>query len=859
MASFTGQVRARKTSRLVAWSDFCARTAITFGGIATIIAVGTVCLFLVWVVLPLLRGGSIAEAKTMPLPGVSGGIVCVAEDPYRHVAWLLDESGTAIAFGSDHGVEIARAEAYAPALVSSVMRHEGQLMLGLRDGRIQFCTIDLSSDFLNRNEAPPQVRALEVGATAIFGNALYECTPEQQLRRQQLQVRREEPLQLAEGASAVVLHADFANANNGMVIAAVTADGTLHLKVRSTRYDLMQDREVVTLTGSQIALAQLGAVAGDPPDFVQLLGAGENLLLVWRDGRTLRIDTRDIDAPHLVETLDLLPGNDRVTCLATLLGKSTLLVGDERGDVHSWFRVRKPGATSGDGNELTHVRTFPNGSPSAVVSIEASTRSRLFLVGQADGSIRVWHGTSEGLVASTNLLAKGNLLHAVLSPKEDGVLAVASGGVQTWDLRPGHPEVTLRSVFRPVWYEGYASPQHTWQSTGGTDDFEPKFGLWSLIFGTLKATFYCLLFGVPLALLAAVYTSEFLHARTRARIKPAIELMASLPSVVLGFLAALVFAPIVERSLMTVLVSILTLPAVLLLAAQFWQMAPPWLRSTAERIRLPAALLVVPIGLLLAVAIAPWLERILFHGDIKAWLAIGTRERARADAGSAFGGWLLAALPFTGLLAAITMGWYGSFLRGRWAGMQRLGLGTLLCLLLATGIAFALTAIGWDLRGTVVGTYDQRNSLVVGFVMGFAVIPIVYTIAEDALSAVPEHLRAASLGAGATPWQTAVRIIFPTALSGVFSGVMIGLGRAVGETMIVLMAAGNTPIVDFNIFNGFRTLSANIATELPEAVRDSSHYRMLYLSALCLFAMTFVLNTFAEVVRQRFRKRAFQL
>ena len=210
MASFTGQVRARKTSRLVAWSDFCARTAITFGGIATIIAVGTVCLFLVWVVLPLLRGGSIAEAKTMPLPGVSGGIVCVAEDPYRHVAWLLDASGTAIAFGSDHGVEIARAEVYAPALVSSVMRHEGQLMLGLRDGRIQFCTIDLSSDFLNRNDAPPQVRALEVGATAIFGNALYECTPEQQLRRQQLQVRREEPLQLAEGASAVVLHADDA-------------------------------------------------------------------------------------------------------------------------------------------------------------------------------------------------------------------------------------------------------------------------------------------------------------------------------------------------------------------------------------------------------------------------------------------------------------------------------------------------------------------------------------------------------------------------------------------------------------------------------------------------------------------------
>ena len=96
-------------------------------------------------------------------------------------------------------------------------------------------------------------------------------------------------------------------------------------------------------------------------------------------------------------------------------------------------------------------------------------------------------------------------------------------------------------------------------------------------------------------------------------------------------------------------------------------------------------------------------------------------------------------------------------------------------------------------------------------------------------------------------------------MSGLFSAVMVGLGRAVGETMIVLMAAGNTPVLDWNIFNGFRTLSANIAVELPEAVRGGTHYRTLFLAALVLFAMTFVLNTAAEVVRQRFRKRAAQL
>lgn len=143
--------------------------------------------------------------------------------------------------------------------------------------------------------------------------------------------------------------------------------------------------------------------------------------------------------------------------------------------------------------------------------------------------------------------------------------------------------------------------------------------------------------------------------------------------------------------------------------------------------------------------------------------------------------------------------------------------------------------------------------------MGFAVIPIIYTIAEDALNAVPEHLRAASLACGATPWQTAISVILPTAASGVFAGVMVGMGRAVGETMIVVMAAGNTPILEWNVFNGLRALSANIAVELPEAVKDDTLYRTLFLAALTLFVMTFVINTGAEIIRQRFRKRAVQL
>ena len=178
---------------------------------------------------------------------------------------------------------------------------------------------------------------------------------------------------------------------------------------------------------------------------------------------------------------------------------------------------------------------------------------------------------------------------------------------------------------------------------------------------------------------------------------------------------------------------------------------------------------------------------------------------------------------------------------------------------LAGAVSWLLASIGFDPRGGVVGTYVQRNTLIVGFAMGFAVIPIIYTIAEDALNSVPEHLRAASMACGAPPWQTATRIILPTAASGVFAAVMIGMGRAVGETMIVVMAAGNTPVLEWNIFNGLRALSANIAVELPEAVRDGTLYRMLFLAALTLFAMTFVVNTLAEIIRLRFRRRAASL
>ena len=264
----------------------------------------------------------------------------------------------------------------------------------------------------------------------------------------------------------------------------------------------------------------------------------------------------------------------------------------------------------------------------------------------------------------------------------------------------------------------------------------------------------------------------------------------------------------------------------------------------------------------IAFAIGPAVESLLFQGDFKGWLA--------GRVGTAPPGWvfLLTLLCLIGisfgfnrwvrpLLAVYRSGTstlkFGLIDGIRWLVLAGLAVG------LASLLGWSFSAAGWDLRGSILGGYVQRNTFIVGMIMGFAIIPIIFTVSEDALSSVPDSLRAAALGAGATPWQAAVRVVLPVATSGIFSACMIGLGRAAGETMIVLMASGRTPIIDLNIFNGLSALSANIATELPEAPVNSTHYRVLFMSALVLFGLTFVVNTTAEAVRIRFRKRTSQL
>jgi phosphate transport system permease protein len=149
--------------------------------------------------------------------------------------------------------------------------------------------------------------------------------------------------------------------------------------------------------------------------------------------------------------------------------------------------------------------------------------------------------------------------------------------------------------------------------------------------------------------------------------------------------------------------------------------------------------------------------------------------------------------------------------------------------------------------------YEQRNALLVGMAMGVAITPVMFSIVEDSIFAVPRSLSDGSLALGATRWQSLARVVLPAASPAILSALLIGLARGLGETMIVLLASGNTPLMEPGAFSGLRSLSASIVVELPEAGSGSTQFRLLFLAALVLFGLTFVLNTIAEIFRQRLR------
>jgi phosphate transport system permease protein len=466
-------------------------------------------------------------------------------------------------------------------------------------------------------------------------------------------------------------------------------------------------------------------------------------------------------------------GGSAVTAIALLTGGRALVVGGADGSLSVWSPVRRTEFAT----RLTQIRELtPRGA--AIERIVPAHRDRTFAALDANGQVGVYFSTSERLLWQ-GAAPLGNATAAAIAPKGDALIFAGSDGVQELRFDAPHPEASIAALFRRVWYEGFEKARHIWQSTGGTDEFEAKLGITPLLFGTIKGTVYSLLLAIPLGILGAIYTSQFLHPRYQRVVKPAVEMMASMPTVVLGFVAGLWLAPRMESLFPAFVCMLLLVPVAMVIGGATWEQFPRRFRARlSDGGEVAWQALVVCTALWGSIALGPTLSVWLFDGSFNSWLLETTGAR-----------------------------------------------------------------------------YDQRNAVVVGIAMGFAVIPIIFSIAEDALSSVPRNLAAGSLALGANRWETVIRVVLPTASPGIFSAVMVGLGRAVGETMIVLMATGNTPIMDWSAFNGFRTLAANIAVEIPEAPHGGTLYRTLFLTALLLFALTFAINTAAEVVRQRLRKQ----
>lgn len=252
-----------------------------------------------------------------------------------------------------------------------------------------------------------------------------------------------------------------------------------------------------------------------------------------------------------------------------------------------------------------------------------------------------------------------------------------------------------RYLLQPHQWTGYTKPEFIWQPVGQIK----KYNLIPLLVGSLKTTLIGLLFAVPLAVGAAIYVSQLARPRVREVIKPTIEMLSGIPSVVVGFFALLVMATVLQ---------------------------------------------------------------------------------------------------------------------------------------------------------SVFGYQTRLNAFVAGIALGFAVIPVVFSIAEDALTSVPQSYTQAALALGSSKWQAAWQIVLPAALPGVFAATVLGFGRAIGETMIVLMVC-SASVMSWNIFDSARSITTTIAAEMAEAVSGGPHYRILFLLGALLFAVTFVLNLIGDVVMHRLK------
>ncbi len=726
--------------------DSIARYGVVIGGLGVIVAIALIFFYLLYVVFPLFVSATAQSVNQYEVPEAGlGKTVLLGVEEQNEVAVRFTDTGQVIFFEVATGTNISTQALKIPEGAHIVSfsqgspNSEGAVIYGLSDGKAIIVKHQYKVTYSDKTRKITPVLSYPMG---------------------------EEPL-LVDVSGAALEEIAVRIGDNASTIVVRSAD-----KIRLAHFEkektLFDDEATITRTDSVLdySATKVTDILIDKEE--------RNLYLLGSSGQLALFDIIDKAAPTLVNEQTILESSLKITSAVFLNGDISLMIGDSSGLVSQWSKVRdKQNRFS-----MQKTRAFKV-SDKAVIAINPEQRRKGFVTLDTDGMMGIYHSTSEREMIKERI---GNALpiSAAISPRANTLLVESDDNrISYWKVENEHPEVSLQSLWQEVWYESYPKPDYIWQSSSANSDFEPKYSFTPLVFGTMKAAFYAMLMAMPIALMGAIYTAYFMTPKMRQYVKPSIELMGALPTVILGFLAGLWLAPLIEAHLAALFALFMLIPLGVMLFAYAWQYLPKnLLESIPEGWE---AALLIPVILLsawFAFSVSVPLENLLFQGSLREWF------------------------------------------KNEW------GIG-----------------------------YDQRNALVVGIAMGFAVIPTIFSIAEDAIFSVPKHLTVGSLALGATPWQTMIKVVLLTASPGIFSAVMIGLGRAVGETMIVLMATGNTPVMDLSIFQGLRTLAANIAVEMPESEVDSTHYRVLFLAALVLFVFTFVFNTLAEVIRQRLREK----
>ncbi|MBK5004744.1 ABC transporter permease subunit [Pseudomonas sp. S32] len=733
----------QRKRRIRALKDRLTRWYVLVGGLAVLAAITLIFFYLAYVVLPLFQGAELTKKQALApawLQQDAGKPLMIALEEQNLVGMRVSDKGQALFFDTKTGNELKRVDLPVPTgtQVTSIGADQPGspvVVLGLSNGQA------LVFHHSYKITYPDNHKTITPGIDYPYG---------------------EQPFVLDEQGRGL----DHVSVNvNGDTLLLAGSTGAQLQVLALTRSENMMTGEVTT-EQNRIVLPQMTETVKNI-----FIDPRQQWLYVINGRASADVFSLRDKSLNGRYKLSENAGTE-VTATTQLVGGISLIVGNSEGGLAQWFMARDPDGES----RFKQIRTFQMGT-APIVQIDAEERRKGFIALDADGKLGVFHSTAHRTLLVEPVAPGAGIL--ALSPRANRIIIEEAGKLLPLSLRNPHPEVSFSALWGKVWYENYDEPKYVWQSTASNTDFEPKLSLSPLTFGTLKAAFYAMILAAPLAIAAAIYTAYFMAPGMRRKVKPVIELMEAMPTVILGFFAGLFLAPYLEGHLPGVFSLFLLMPLGILLAGFTWSRLPESLR-----LRVPdgwEAAILIPVILLtgwFALTMSPHLESWFFGGDMRLWIT------------------------------------------------NDLGI-----------------------------TYDQRNAMVVGIAMGFAVIPNIYSIAEDAVFSVPRSLTLGSLALGATPWQTLTRVVILTASPGIFSALMIGMGRAVGETMIVLMATGNTPVMEMNLFEGMRTLAANVAVEMPESEVGGSHYRVLFLAALVLLMFTFVMNTLAELIRQRLRKK----